>query len=149
MDYGVALGRRFRSLKLWFVLRYFGAEGVRERIRNHVRLARTFGGWVDESPGWSLVAPVSFSTVSFRHDAAGRSGEEQDALNLAIMDRVNASGEAFLSQTRLRGRIALRLSIGNLRTQERHLERTWELLREAARTAQDFPRAVEGVVARP
>jgi aromatic-L-amino-acid/L-tryptophan decarboxylase len=149
MDYGVALGRRFRSLKLWFVLRYFGAEGVRERIRNHVRLAQTFGGWVDEAAGWSLVAPVSFSTVSFRHDAEGSSGEEQDALNLAVMDRVNASGEAFLSQTRLRGRIALRLSIGNLRTQERHLARTWELLQEAARTVQDSPRAVEGVVARP
>ncbi len=135
MDYGVALGRRFRALKLWFVLRYFGAEGIRERIRNHARLAELFGGWVAAEPGWEQVAPVSFSTVSFRAVASGRTGEEADALNLEVMGRVNASGEAFLSHTRLRGRIALRLSIGNLRTTERHLARTWELLREAAAEA--------------
>ena len=131
MDYGVALGRRFRALKLWFVLRYFGAEGVRERIRFHVHLARTFGAWVAAEPGWELMASVSFSTVSFRHVRPGLTGEEQDAQNLEIMERVNASGKAFLSHTRLRGRIALRLSIGNLRTEERHLRTTWECLRDA------------------
>ncbi|MEX2294960.1 MAG: pyridoxal-dependent decarboxylase [Gemmatimonadota bacterium] len=132
MDYGMALGRRFRALKLWFVLRYFGAEGVRERIRHHVRLAQSLAAWVDEDPEWERIAPVVFSTIVFRHAPRGLSGEEEDALNLEIMERVNASGEVFLSQTRLRGRIALRLSIGNLRTRERHLLRTWELLREAA-----------------
>jgi len=131
MDYGVALGRRFRALKLWFVLRYFGADGVRDRIRFHVHLARTFGSWVAAEPGWDVMAPVSFSTVSFRHAQPGLSGEDQDAQNLEIMERVNASGKAFLSHTRLRGRIALRLSIGNLRTEERHLRTTWACLRES------------------
>jgi len=131
MDYGVALGRRFRALKLWFVLRYFGAEGIRERMRFHVHLANVFGGWVAAEPGWELVAPVSFSTVSFRLARSGLSGEEQDAQNLEVMERVNASGTAFLSHTRLRGRIALRLSIGNLRTEERHLRATWEGVRDA------------------
>jgi aromatic-L-amino-acid decarboxylase len=141
MDQGIALGRRFRSLKLWFVLRYFGAEGVRSRIREHARLARAFAGWVDAEPGWQRVAPVPFSTVAFRYTAPGLeadAGQKDapdlaiDAANLAIMERVNASGEAFLSHTRLREGICLRLSIGNLRTEERHLERTWQLLREAA-----------------
>jgi aromatic-L-amino-acid decarboxylase len=133
MDQGIALGRRFRSLKLWFVLRYFGAEGVRARIREHVRLARAVASWVDSEPRWERVAPVPFSTVAFRY-APPRSerGPDADAANLAIMERVNASGEAFLSHTRLREGICLRLSIGNLRTEERHLERTWELLRGAA-----------------
>ena len=131
MDQGIALGRRFRSLKLWFVLRYFGAEGVRSRIREHVRLARAFADWVDTEPGWERVAPVPFSTVAFRY-AFGLEGAGADAANLAIMEAVNASGEAFLSHTRLREGICLRLSIGNLRTEERHLARTWRLLRDVA-----------------
>lgn len=132
MDYGIALGRRFRALKLWFVLRYFGAEGVRDRIRHHVQIARTFAEWVDGEPGWERIAPVPFSTVVFRYAPSGWSDEERDAFNLAILDRVNASGEAFLSHTRLRGHICLRLSVGNLRTRTRHVARTWEILRHAA-----------------
>lgn len=137
MDYGLALGRRFRSLKLWFVLRYFGAEGVRQRIRSHVRIARDFADRVDAEPEWERMAPVPFSTIVFRLAPPELAGDTQDALNLAIMEEVNASGEAFLSHTRLRGRISLRLSIGNLRTRERHLARTWELLKDAANHRQD------------
>jgi aromatic-L-amino-acid decarboxylase len=133
MDYGVSLGRRFRALKLWFVLRYFGAEGVRERIREHCRMARTFAGRVDAAPTWERVAPVPFSTVVFRYAPEGLAGEEQDQLNMDLMDRVNSTGQAFLSHTRLQGRIALRLAVGNLRTRQEHLDRTWHLLQEAAR----------------
>jgi len=132
MDYGVVLGRRFRALKLWFVLRSFGAQGVRDRIRYHIALARTFGGWVDGEPEWLRLAPIHFSTISFRCAPAHLTGPEQDALNLEIMEQVNGTGEVFLSHTRLHGRIALRLSIGNLRTEERHLARSWELLRSHA-----------------
>jgi aromatic-L-amino-acid decarboxylase len=132
MDYGFALGRRFRALKLWFVLRYFGAQGIRDRIRFHVELARTFAGWVDAESGWERVAPVLFSTVAFRLVGADLTPEEVDRVNLDILERVNASGVAFLSHTRLRGRVALRLSIGNLRTREHDLERTWQVLRECA-----------------
>jgi aromatic-L-amino-acid decarboxylase len=132
MDYGVALGRRFRSLKLWFVLRYFGAEGIRARIRGHIGLARAFADRVDSEPGWSRVAPVPFSTVVFRFAPEGVEGEDQDRMNLEILEEVNRTGEAFLSHTRLRDRICLRLSVGNLRTREEHLDRAWTLLREAA-----------------
>ncbi len=132
MDYGVALGRRFRSLKLWFVLRYFGAEGIRERIRQHVEMARELASWVDEEPNWERVAPVPFSTVVFRFAPEGSGPEDQDRWNAEIMDRVNATGEAFISHTVLNGRYCLRLALGNLRTRWDHLERSWSLIREAA-----------------
>ena len=133
MNYGVALGRRFRALKLWFVLRYFGRDGIVEILREHVRLARTFAGWVDAGDGWMLAAPVPLSLVCFRYAPSGVHDEEADALNQRILDRVNASGEAFLGPTRLNGRLVLRLAIGNVKTTEAHVARTWELLREAAR----------------
>jgi len=132
MDYGVALGRRFRSLKLWFVMRYFGAEGMRVRIRQHVEMAREVAAWIDAEPRWVRIAPVPFSTVVFRFSPEGVEPEEQDRLNRAIMDQVNASGEAFLSHTVLNGRYCLRIALGNLRTRWEHLERSWELLKEAA-----------------
>jgi aromatic-L-amino-acid decarboxylase len=132
MDYGPALGRRFRALKLWMVLRYFGRAGLAERLREHLRLARELAQWVDEHPQWERMAPVPFSTVCFRHDPGGLDDEEVDLVNERILTEVNASGEAFLSHTRLRGRFVLRLAIGNLRTRESHVRRAWELLREAA-----------------
>lgn len=132
MDYGVALGRRFRSLKLWFVLRYFGREGIAANLREHIRLAGAFAGWVDGEAGWEVSAPVPFSLVCFRAAPGGASAEEADAFNQRILDRVNASGEAFLTHTKLRGRMVLRLAIGNVKTTEAHVVRTWELLREAA-----------------
>jgi aromatic-L-amino-acid decarboxylase len=132
MDYGVSLGRRFRSLKLWFVLRYFGSEGIRERIRQHVEMAREVAAWIDAEPGWERVAPVPFSTVVFRFSPEGVALEKQDELNRGIMDRVNSTGEVFLSHTVLDGRLCLRMALGNLKTRWDHLERCWDLLKDAA-----------------
>jgi aromatic-L-amino-acid decarboxylase len=140
MDYGVALGRRFRALKLWFVLRYFGAEGIRERIRQHVEMARELAAWVDGAPGWERVAPVPFSTVVFRFAPDGSEVEDQDRWNATIMDRVNATGEVFLSHTVLNGRLCLRIALGNLRTRWEHLEHSWELLQQAAASYGPVPR---------
>ena len=129
MDTGIQLGRRFRSLKLWMVLRTFGAEGVRSVLREHVRLARLFAGWVDADPRFERIAPVPFSAVCFRaRGAAGQSPPDVDALNERLMDAVNATGEVFLSHTRLDGRFVIRLAIGHYRTEQRHVERAWALL---------------------
>jgi aromatic-L-amino-acid/L-tryptophan decarboxylase len=133
MDTGIQLGRRFRALKLWMVLRYFGAAGIRQRLEAHVDLARMFAGWVDDTPGWERMAPVPFSVVCFRHRLSGTDDEAAlERHNAAIMDAVNASGEAFLSHTKLDGRYVLRLAIGNIRTRERHVRRAWALLTVAA-----------------
>ncbi len=139
-EYTPQLGRRFRALKLWIQLRAFGLEGLRERIRGHIAMAAELAGRVEAEPGWELVAPVPFSTVCLRHvpaELAARETEPEvaaliDALNTSILDRVNASGEVFLTGTRLRGRSVIRVAIGNLRTEQRHVDRAWELLREAA-----------------
>jgi len=133
MDTGIQLGRRFRSLKLWAVLRYFGAEGIRERLREHVRLAQLFASWVDADPDWERVAPVPFSVVCFRAAPRGFTGD-LDALNQRILEAVNKSGDVFLSHTALDGHIVLRLAVGNIRTEERHLRRAWELLTTGATT---------------
>jgi aromatic-L-amino-acid decarboxylase len=132
MDYGPALGRRFRALKLWMVLRYFGRAGLADRIREHIRLAREFASWVEAEPGWELLAPTPFSTVCFRHLPPGADAAETDLRNEEILAQVNSTGEVFLSHTRLRGRFTLRLAVGNLRTTEHHVRRAWELLAEAA-----------------
>jgi aromatic-L-amino-acid decarboxylase len=121
-DYGPALGRRFRSLKLWAVLRCYGREGLQTRIREAVRLAETFEGWVREEPGWEVCAPRYFSLVCFRRAVS-------DEENEAIVERANRSGELFLSHTRLDGRYVLRLAIGNERTTEEDVRRAWEALR--------------------
>lgn len=130
MDTGVQLGRRFRALKLWMILRYFGAEGLRARLAEHMRLARLFADWVDADPDFERLAPVPFSVVCFRANPRDRhlTEEELDALNQAMLDEVNRSGEVFLSHTRLQGRMVLRLAVGNLRTTERHVRRAWQLL---------------------
>ncbi len=134
-DYTPQLGRRFRALKLWIQLRWFGLEGLRRRIRRHLELAAAFASWVDADPDWERLAPVPFSTVCFRHRPAGFDGGEEalDERNTRIMDAVNRTGEVFLSHTRLDGRFTIRLAVGNLRTESRHVERAWELLRAAAR----------------
>jgi aromatic-L-amino-acid decarboxylase len=132
MDTGIQLGRRFRALKLWAILRYFGAEGIRDRLREHVRLAQAFAAWIDADPDFERVAPAPFSVVCFRakpHSVA-RTGRELDELNERILERVNKSGEVFLSHTKLDGRFVLRLAVGNLRTEERHVRRAYELLRD-------------------
>ncbi len=124
-DYGPALGRRFRSLKLWAVLRCYGRNGLQSRIREAIRLADLFESWLRDEPGWELCAPRNFSVVCFRRVGA-------DEENEAIVDRVNASGEAFLSHTRLNGRYVIRLAVGNERTAEEDVRRAWEAILEAA-----------------
>jgi aromatic-L-amino-acid/L-tryptophan decarboxylase len=134
MDYGVSLGRRFRALKLWFVLRYFGAEGMQRRVRHHIELATGLAEQVDADPLFERLAPTRFSVVVFRCRPAGMSDEAGlERLNAAILERVNASGEVFLSHTRVGGAWALRVAIGNIRTDRTHVDRAWELLRQAAR----------------
>ena len=123
MDTGIQLGRRFRALKLWMVLRHFGADGLRARLDAHMRLARLFAGWVDRDARFERVAPVPFSVVCFR--AAG-----SDELNARILDHVNGSGDVFLSHTWLDGRFVLRLAIGHIRTEEVHVARAWRLVCE-------------------
>jgi aromatic-L-amino-acid decarboxylase len=125
MDTGVQLGRKFRALKLWMVLRYFGAEGMRARLREHIRLAQLFAGWVDASDTFDRVAPAPFSVVCFR--ARG-----SDSLNERLLESVNSTGEVFLSHTRLHGAFTLRLAVGNLRTTESHVARAWDLLQSHA-----------------
>jgi aromatic-L-amino-acid decarboxylase len=133
-EYTPQLGRRFRALKLWLILRWFGLDGLRRRIRGHLEQARAFAGWVDVAPEWERLAPVPFSTTCFRHVPAALAGREDllTAHNAAVMEAVNRSGDAFLSHTTLDGRFAIRLAIGNLRTERRHVERAWELLQAAA-----------------
>jgi aromatic-L-amino-acid decarboxylase len=126
MDTGVQLGRRFRALKLWMVLRHFGADGLRAHLREHMRLAQLFAGWVQSSETFEVVAPVPFSVVCFRLRSGG------DAEHQRVLDAVNASGEIFLSHTKLDGRFVLRLAVGNLHTTEAHVRRAWELLELAA-----------------
>jgi aromatic-L-amino-acid decarboxylase len=132
MDTGVQLGRRFRALKLWMILRHFGAEQIRSVLREHMRLARLFASWVDEHDDFERVAPVPFSVVCFRARPRGLGATplELDEFNMRLLDSVNASGDVFLSHTRLGDRVVLRLAIGHLRTAERHVSRAWSLLRE-------------------
>ncbi|MBA3891374.1 MAG: amino acid decarboxylase, partial [Gemmatimonadaceae bacterium] len=134
MDYGVQLGRRFRALKLWMVLRAFGTEGMASRIRHHCALAQEFAQWVAAGPDWEVVAPVPLSLVCFRYAPAGHDEQSLACINAAVMDAVNATGEAFLSHTRLGDRYVLRLAIGNLRTEREHVARVWELLQSAIST---------------
>jgi aromatic-L-amino-acid decarboxylase len=123
-EVSVPLGRRFRALKLWAVLRCFGAEGLRAMIREHVRLAGEFERWVEQEPGWEICAPRHFSLVCFRCERTD---------NETLLERVNASGEVFLSHTRLHDRFVLRLAIGNARTTEDDVRLAWDVLRREAR----------------
>jgi len=132
MDYGVQLGRRFRALKLWMVLRAFGVRGLQERIRHHCALARQFAAWVESEPGFELCAPVPFSTVCFRAVPDGPP-QVQNRFNERLLAEVNAAGPVFLSHTSLHGRYVLRLAVGNLRTQRAHVQQAWELIRAARR----------------
>ncbi|MBA2555878.1 MAG: amino acid decarboxylase [Chloroflexi bacterium] len=137
-EYTPQLGRRFRALKMWFLLRYFGLQGLRSRIREHIRLAQEFAGWVDQEADAERMAPAPFSTVCFRwrpRALEGREGEpavaaQLDRLNEELMRRVNATGEIFISHTRLSGRFTLRLAVASIRTEPRHVERAWQLIRE-------------------
>lgn len=128
MDYGIQLGRRFRALKLWFVIRYFGRDGLIARIREHCRFAAMFASWVSESEDFEIMAPVPFALVCFRSIPSGV--DDLDAFNLNVMNDINATGEAYLSHTKLNGKVALRLSVGSIRVEERHLRKVWKLLND-------------------
>jgi len=135
MDYGIQLGRRFRALKAWFVIRAFGREGLAARVRESCRLARLVAEWVEADERFELLAPVVMGVVCFRARAldgaagANISDEELDDFNERLLARVNATGAAYLTHTRLRGRLALRIAVGNVLTRERHLAQAWELVR--------------------
>ena len=130
MDTGIQLGRRFRALKLWMVLRSLGAEAIRGILAEHMRLARLFAAWVDAHTEFERVAPVPFSVVCFRATPAVLPPSDHDRFNERLLESVNATGEVFLSHTRLHDRFVLRLAIGHLRTTESHVARAWQLLTE-------------------
>jgi aromatic-L-amino-acid decarboxylase len=135
MDYGFQLGRRFRALKLWMVINYYGVEELQNRIRNHIRLATEFAGWIDRNRFFEVLAPVLFSTVCFRFNPSPEgaySPEELDSLNEKLLDALNNSGKVFLSHTRVGGCYSLRCAIGNIRTTHKHLNLLKNLLEESA-----------------
>jgi aromatic-L-amino-acid decarboxylase len=136
-DWQIPLGRRFRALKLWFVIRHYGADGLRRHIRHTVALARELAGWIEADPRFVLAAPAPLNLVCFRHRAG-------DPVTRAIMDRVNATGEAYLTHTRLADHLVLRVAIGSPWTERRHVERAWRLLRDAAEAAMRPPGRRQG-----
>lgn len=133
MDYGVSLGRRFRALKLWFVLRHYGIARLQELLREHIRLATMFAEWIQESDDFELMAQVDFSTVVFRFAPVGAARHELNVINSAIADRVHAGRELYISHTSVGGHYCLRLAIGNEHTRQVHVERAWTIIQAAAR----------------
>jgi aromatic-L-amino-acid decarboxylase len=132
MDYGPQLGRRFRALKFWFVMRYFGVEGIRSRIRNHIGMAREFARWIEESSDFELLAPVPFAIVCFRAKPQHIENESEiDSLNERLMEEVNRRGRIYISHTKLNGKLTLRLVVGNIRTTQEHVLGAWEELKSA------------------
>jgi aromatic-L-amino-acid decarboxylase len=124
-DWQVPLGRRFRALKLWFVIRHYGIEGLRHHVRRHIALAQSFREWVERAPRFELAAPAPLNLVCFRHVGG-------DEANERILETVNASGRYFLTHTKLDGRFTLRLSVGQTWTEERHVHAVWEAICRAA-----------------
>jgi aromatic-L-amino-acid decarboxylase len=132
-DYGVQLGRKFRALKLWMIIRAFGVDGLSALIREHCLMASDLARTIASTPSWKVVAPVHFGLVVFRCQPHGYTDEAADSLTEAIMHQVNESGDVFLSHAKVRGRYAIRLSIGNQRTELKHVQRAWTLLQDASR----------------
>lgn len=134
MDYGIQLGRRFRSLKPWFILRYFGVEGIQNRIREHIRLAKMFAGWIEENNDFELMAPVHFGVVCFRalpeyiKDDLSLRENEINSFNENLLNKITETGKLFLSHTKLNGKYVIRICISGLRTQEEHVKKAWELI---------------------
>jgi aromatic-L-amino-acid decarboxylase len=124
-DWHIPLGRRFRSLKLWFVIRHYGVEGLRHHVRRHVELAQTFAGWVKEADRFELAAPAPLNLVCFRHVGG-------DEINQKLLDYVNLSGDLYLTHTVLDGRYTLRFCVGQTHTEARHIEAAWKRIQEAA-----------------
>jgi aromatic-L-amino-acid decarboxylase len=133
-DYGVSLGRRFRALKFWFVIRAFGVTGLQARIREHIRWAQTVAHWIDECPEFERLAPTPFSTICFRaHPPQMNDDVQLNRLNEQLLEKVNATGRVFMSHTKLNGMFTLRWAIGNLRTTEARIGETWEIIQRSFR----------------
>ena len=129
MDYGIQLGRRFRALKLWFVIRYFGVNGIIDRLREHIRLGQLFAKWIDEHPDFEIMAPTPFSTICFRAHPNRMNDERMiDGLNEQLLESVNETGKLFISHTKLNNKFVVRLTISGIRTEERHVREAWELI---------------------
>jgi aromatic-L-amino-acid decarboxylase len=124
-DWHIPLGRRFRSLKLWFVIRHYGIEGLQYHIRKHVEMAQSFTGWVKKDPRFELAAPAPLNLVCFRHNGG-------DPINEKLVERLNKSGKIYLTHTKLNGRYTLRMSIGQTHTDYQHLEKAWQLISQVA-----------------
>jgi len=130
MDYGIQLGRRFRALKLWFVIRYFGVEGLRERLRYHLYLGKEFTKWIDEHPNFERMAPVPMSTICFRlHPKNINAEKELEELNLRFFNELDTSGDIMISHTRLNDKYVLRVNMSGLRMELKHIEKAWEIIR--------------------
>jgi aromatic-L-amino-acid decarboxylase len=131
MDYGIQLGRRFRSLKLWFVLRYFGIEGLQSRLREHIRLGQIFAKWIDEDIFFERLAPTPFSTICFRAKPENENDDVRlNELNEELINEINSTGKVFLTHTKLNGKFTIRLCISGLRTEEKHVELAWRVIKE-------------------
>ena len=139
MDYGIQLGRRFRALNLWYVMRYYGREGIVSLLRESLRLAQLLKTWIEDDPAFELAAPVLLSLVCFRHRAG-------DQFNQRLLAEINSTGKAFLSHTVLHGKYVLRFAIGNMQTRESDIRETWILIRDlATRLAEELsPVAARG-----
>jgi aromatic-L-amino-acid decarboxylase len=130
MDYGIQLGRRFRSLKLWFIIRYFGVEGIQNILREHLRLGQLFAGWIDSHPEFERIAPTPFSTVCFRVNPGNLNEKSLDSLNEKLMNRVNETGKLFITHTKLNNKFVIRLVVSGIRTKESHVKDAWELIQK-------------------
>jgi len=130
MDYGIQLGRRFRALKLWFIIRYFGVEGLRDRLRYHLFLGKEFTKWVDGHPDFERMAPVPMSTICFRlHPKNINEENELEKLNLRFFNELDTSGDIMVSHTRLNAKYVLRVNMSGLRMELKHIEKAWEIIR--------------------
>jgi aromatic-L-amino-acid/L-tryptophan decarboxylase len=136
-DWGIQLGRRFRALKLWFVIRSYGITGLQALIRKHISLAHELAGWIDASPDFELMAPVPFGLVCFRYNPHKKDGDETDRINAALLARVNASRRVHLTHTRLGGRYVIRVVVGQRQTERRHVEEVWRLLQREGREGRE------------
>ena len=133
-DWGIALGRRFRALKLWFVIRTYGVRGLQAKIREHIRLAQEFVKWIENSDDFELLAPAPLNTVCFRfHPQKVNEIEALNQLNSTFLEKLNATGEVYLTHTKLNGKYTLRMVIGQTNVEQRHVEKAWQLIREISR----------------
>jgi len=131
-DWGIPLGRRFRALKLWFVIRSYGVEGIQAMVREHVRLAALFAEWIKDDPRFEIMAPVQLSLVCFRLNPGNNTEEQLTNLNQELLQKINSNGDVFMTHTSLRGKYTIRLALGSRTTEERHVKRAWEIVQQAA-----------------